>query len=213
LPEFFGTLGAGDRVVDGVNCVSDLPGFSQTLGRIDRGKPHEPRSRDPGFAKLFITRSQQEQSGGDVAASDSDRSLIAQAVQLPVHQSMPLRVVEQHVRVVACRCQIPVPQRDRTRRTVQSITERDRMLCRPRIIDAVFGFAHRAIRKALQPKDSRKMDAGRNLRVELQAHEWPLVAGSSGFCERPFDMASRALLIPQVVVRDADHPLANKSIV
>jgi hypothetical protein len=27
------------------------------------------------------------------------------------------------------------------------------MLCRPRIIDAAFGFAYRAIRKALQPKD------------------------------------------------------------
>ena len=33
------------------------------------------------------------------------------------------------------------------------------------------------------------MDAGRNLRVELQANELPLVAGSSGLCERPFDMA------------------------
>jgi hypothetical protein len=39
----------------------------------------------------------------------------------------------------------------------------------PRIIDAVFGLTHRPIRKALQPKDSRKMDAGRNVRVELQA--------------------------------------------
>ena len=57
------------------------------------------------------------------------------------------------------------------------------------------------------------MDAGRNLRVELQANQLPLVAGSSGLCERPFDMASRALLIAKVVVRDADHPLANKSIV
>ena len=57
------------------------------------------------------------------------------------------------------------------------------------------------------------MDAGRNLRVELQPNELPLVAGSSGLCERPFDMASRALLIPKVVVRDADHPLANQPIV
>ena len=126
---------------------------------------------------------------------------------------MPLRVVEQHVRVVACRCQISVPQRDRTRRAVQSITERDRMLCRPRIVNAVFGFAHRAIGKALQPKDSRKMDAGRDLRVELQANELPFVAGRSGLSERPFNIASRALLITEVVVRDADHPLANKSIV
>ena len=92
---------------------------------------------------------------------------------------MPLRVVEQHVRIVACRCQISVPQRDRTRRAVQSITERDRVLCRPRIINAAFGFAHRAIRKALQPKDARKMDAGRNLRIELQANELPLVAGTA----------------------------------
>jgi hypothetical protein len=80
LPEFFGTVGAGDRVVDGVKCVSDLPGFSQTLGHIGRGKPHEPRSRDPSFAKLFKTRSQQAQSADDVAASDSDCSLITQAV-------------------------------------------------------------------------------------------------------------------------------------
>ena len=87
------------------------------------------------------------------------------------------------------------------------------MPCRPGIIDAVFGFAYRAIRKALQPKDSRKMDSGRNPRVELQANELPLVAGSSGLCEGPFDMASGALLIPQVVVRDADHPLADRSIV
>src|ERR1700730_4428076 len=87
------------------------------------------------------------------------------------------------------------------------------MLCRPRIIDAAFGFAHRAIRKALQPKHSRKMDPGCNLRIELQANELPLVSVSSGFCERPLDMESRALLIPKVVVRDADHPLSNKSIV
>ena len=125
---------------------------------------------------------------------------------------MPLRVVEQHVRIVACRCQISVPQRDRTRPAVQSITERDRVLCRPRVINAAFGFAHRAIRKALQPKDARKMDAGRNLRIELQANELPLVAGSSGLGERPLDVSSRALLIAKVVVRDADHPLANKSI-
>jgi UDP-3-O-acyl-N-acetylglucosamine deacetylase len=32
------------------------------------------------------------------------------------------------------------------------------------------------------------MDAGRNLRVELQTNELPLVAGSSGLWERPFDM-------------------------
>src|SRR5271169_6862219 len=106
---------------------------------------------------------------------------------------MPLRVVEQHVRVVACRCQISVPKRDGARRAMQSITERDRMLCRPRIIDAVFGLAHRPIRKALQPKNSRKMDAGRNPRVELQANELLFEAGSSGVCERPFDMVSRAL--------------------
>jgi hypothetical protein len=56
------------------------------------------------------------------------------------------------------------------------------MLCRPRIIDAVFGFAHCPIRTTLQPKDSRKMDAGRNPRVEPQANELPLVAGSSGCC-------------------------------
>src|SRR5205814_2811108 len=211
-PELFGTLGAGDRVVDGVKCVSDLPGLSQTLGHIGRGEPHKPRSGDPSFAKLFITRSQQAQSGADVAAADSNRSLIAPAVQLPVHQSMPLRVVEQHVRVLACRCQISVPQRDRTRRAVQSIAERDRMLCRPRIIDAVFGLAYRPIRKALQPKDSRKMDAGRNLRVELQTDQLPLVAGSRGLYEGSFDMASGALLIAKVVVRDADHPLANKSL-
>jgi len=31
LPEFFGTLGAGDRVVDGIKCVSDLPGFPKPL--------------------------------------------------------------------------------------------------------------------------------------------------------------------------------------
>jgi hypothetical protein len=80
LPEFFGTLGARDRVVDRVKCVSDQPGFSQTLGHIGRGKPHEPRSRYPSFAKLFKTRSQQAQSGGDVAACNSDRSLIAPPV-------------------------------------------------------------------------------------------------------------------------------------
>src|SRR6202047_387435 len=87
------------------------------------------------------------------------------------------------------------------------------MLSRPRIVNAVFGFAHRAIGKALQPKDSRKMDAGRDLRVELQANELPFVAGRSGLSERPFNIASRALLITEVVVRDADHPLANKLIV
>src|SRR6516162_8780952 len=113
---------------------------------------------------------------------------------------MLLRVIEQRVGILACRCQIAVPKRDRTRRAVQSITEGDRMLCRPRIIDAVFGLALGAIRKALQPKYSRKMDTGRNLRVELQANELPL-AGSRGLCQRPFDMASRAGLIPQVVVR------------
>jgi hypothetical protein len=32
LPELFGTLGAGDRVVDGAKRISDLPGFPQTLG-------------------------------------------------------------------------------------------------------------------------------------------------------------------------------------
>ena len=58
LPEFFGTLGARDRVVDGVKCASDLPGFSQSVGHVDRGKPHEPRSRYTSFAKLFETRSQ-----------------------------------------------------------------------------------------------------------------------------------------------------------
>jgi hypothetical protein len=66
------------------------------------------------------------------------------------------------------------------------------MLCHSRIIDAVFGFAHGAIRKALQPQDPRKMDAGRNPRVELQTNELPLVAGSRGLWERPFDMAARA---------------------
>ena len=83
---------------------------------------------------------------------------------------------------------------------MQSITERNRMLGRPRIIDAVFSLAHRAIRKALQPQDSRKMDAGRNPRVELQRNELPFKAGSNRFCERPFDMASRARLIAKVVV-------------
>src|SRR4051812_42027133 len=87
------------------------------------------------------------------------------------------------------------------------------MPCCPRIIDAVFGLAHRPIRKALQPKDSRKMDPRRDLRVELQTNELPLAAGSSGLCERPSDMVSRALLIAKVVVRDADHPIADKSIV
>ena len=96
---------------------------------------------------------------------------------------------------------------------MQSITERDGVLCRPRIIDAVFGFVDRAIRKALQPKDSRKMDAGRKPRVELQANELPLVARNSGLGERPFDIAWRAQLIGEVVLRDADHPLADKSIV
>jgi len=95
---------------------------------------------------------------------------------------------------------------------VQSITERNRMLGRPRIIDAVFSLAHRAIRKALQPQDSRKMDAGRYPRVELQANELLFMAARSTLCERPFDMASGALLITKVVVRDADHPLADKSI-
>ena len=55
------------------------------------------------------------------------------------------------------------------------------------------------------------MDAGRNPRVELQANELPFVVGSRGPCQRPFEMASRALLIAEVVVRDADHPLADKS--
>ena len=87
------------------------------------------------------------------------------------------------------------------------------MLCGPRIIDTVFGFADRAIGKALQPLDSRKMDAGRKPRVELQANELPFMAGRSGLCERPFNMASRALLIAKVVVRDRDHSLADKSIV
>ena len=62
------------------------------------------------------------------------------------------------------------------------------MLCRPRIIDAVFGFADREIQKALQPQDSRKMDAGRNPWVELQANELPFVAGRSRLCEHPFDI-------------------------
>ena len=42
------------------------------------------------------------------------------------------------------------------------------MLCRPRIIDAVFGFAYRKIRKSLKPQDPRKMHPSRNARVELQ---------------------------------------------
>ena len=75
------------------------------------------------------------------------------------------------------------------------------MLCRPRVIDGVFGFARRAIRKALQPQDPRKMDAGRNARVELQANELPLVAGSRGVWEGPSDVTARALLITKVVVR------------
>jgi hypothetical protein len=62
------------------------------------------------------------------------------------------------------------------------------MICRSRILNAMFGFAHRAIRKPLQPKDSREMNSRRDLRVELQANELPLVAESSGLCERPFDM-------------------------
>jgi hypothetical protein len=57
LPEFVGTLGARDRIVDRVKCVGDLPGLSQTLGHIGRGEPHEPWSRDQSLAKLFITRS------------------------------------------------------------------------------------------------------------------------------------------------------------
>ena len=87
------------------------------------------------------------------------------------------------------------------------------MLGCARIGDATFGFAHRLIRKALQPKNSRKMDTGCNPRVELQANKLPFMAGRSGLCERPFDMASRALLIAKVVVRDRDHSFADKSIV
>jgi hypothetical protein len=54
------------------------------------------------------------------------------------------------------------------------------MPCRPRIIDAVFGLVHCATRKALQPEDPRKMDAGRHLWVELQANKLPFAAGSRG---------------------------------
>ena len=86
------------------------------------------------------------------------------------------------------------------------------MFCRPRILEAVLGFVHRAMREALQPQDSRKMDAGRNPRVELQTNELPLVAGRSRLGERPFDMASRAQLVAKIVMRDADHPLADKSV-
>ena len=73
------------------------------------------------------------------------------------------------------------------------------MLCRPRIVDAAFGFAHRAIWKALQPQDSRKMDAGRNARVELQTDELSCETGNSGLRERPFDVPSRALLIAKIM--------------
>ena len=58
---------------------------------------------DSSFAKFLKGGSEQAQSGGDVAASDSNRSLIASAVKLPAPQRMPFRMVEQHVCVVASR--------------------------------------------------------------------------------------------------------------
>ena len=92
---------------------------------------------------------------------------------------------------------------------MQSIIERDGVLRPARVLDTLLDCAHRTVRKSLQPQDSRKVDTCRHPGIELEANDLTRAAGSSEIAERPFDVASRASLVAQEVVRDGNHPLAH----
>ncbi len=81
------------------------------------------------------------------------------------------------------------------------------------VLDAAFGCAHRLIRKSLQPQNPRKEDARGHPRVELKANAVRPMVGSDVISEHAFDMAPRAGLVAQKMLRDADHSLADQPIV
>ena len=87
------------------------------------------------------------------------------------------------------------------------------MLRPARVLDTLLDCAHRTVRKSLQPQDSRKVDTSCHPGIELEVNDLTFAAGSSEITERPFDVASRASLVAQEVVRDGNHPLPHQPIV
>jgi len=61
---------------------------------------------------------------------------------------------------------------------------------RTSVFDAAFGFAHRLLRKSLQPQYPRKVNPRRHLQIELKANDERPIVGGDVISKRAFDMAA-----------------------
>jgi hypothetical protein len=95
----------------------------------------------------------------------------------------------------------------------QSVTQRICVIGRASLLDAALGSAHCLIRKPLQPQDPCKEDARHHPRIDLKANEVRPVIGNDVISEHALDMAPRAGLVAQIMLRDAGRSLADQPIV